>query len=53
MVTGSVATMRVTITGEGRSEKSKNVVALLIKPVLTQSFSATVMLTTDNGKGQT
>lgn len=49
-VTGLVATTRVTITGEGRSEKFKNAAVQLIKPVSTQSFSATVMLIIDNGK---
>lgn len=50
LVIGLVAITRVTITGVGRSEKFKNVAVQLIKPVSTQSFSATVMLTIDNGK---
>lgn len=49
-LTGSVATMKVTIIGVGLSEKSKSAAALSTKPALTQSFSATVMLTIDNGK---
>lgn len=50
LATGLVGITRVTITGVGRSGKSKNVAVLSTKPVLTPSFSATVMLTTGNGK---
>lgn len=49
-LTGLAATMKVTITGVGLSEKSKSVAVLSTKPVWTQSFSATVMQTIDNGK---
>lgn len=48
--TGSVAIMRLTITGVGHSEKSKNVAVLSTKLVLTRSFSATAMLIIGNGK---
>lgn len=53
LVTGLVATTRVTTTGEGHSEKFKNVAVPSTKPVLTQSFSATVMLTTGSGESGT
>lgn len=42
--------MRVIITGAGRSEKSKNAAVSSIRPAWTPGFSATVMLTTDNGE---
>lgn len=52
LVTGLAVTMRVTITGEEHSERSRSVAALSTKPALIPSFNATVMLTIDNGEGQ-
>lgn len=42
--------MKLIITGVGHSEKSKSAAAPSTKPASTQSFSATVMQTTDNGE---
>lgn len=50
LVTGLVAIMRVTTTGEERSERSKSVAAPSTRPVLTPSINVTVMQTTDNGE---
>lgn len=50
LVIGLVATMKVTITGEELSERSKNVAVPSTKPVLIQSSSATVMRITGSGK---
>lgn len=48
--TGLVATMKVIITGEELSERSKSAAAPSTKPVLIQSSSATAMQTTGSGK---
>lgn len=50
LVTGLVATMKVTITGEELSERSKSAAVPSTKPVLIQSSSATAMRTTGSGK---
>lgn len=50
LVTGLVATMRVTITGEEHSERFKSAAVPSTKPALIQSSSATVMQTIGSGK---
>lgn len=50
LVTGLVVTMRVTITGEELSERSKSAAVPSTKPALIQSSSATVMQTIGSGK---
>lgn len=50
LVTGLVAITSAIITGEGPSERSKRAAAPSTKAAPTRSFSATAMLTTDNGE---